>query len=100
MCVRFSVNAAGESAQYGKNAAALTTRTRVRYFLCQRGKEAEERIPSRGLVHPRTSIGGGARWIQVPAIAGTQETMGGAGTKRSEVESPLRVSFPLPQNRA
>ena len=58
--------------------------------------EAEERIPSRGLVHPRTSIGGGARWIQVPAIAGTQETMGGAGTKRSEVESPLRVSFPPP----
>ena len=51
-------------------------------------------MPSRGLVHPRTRAGGGARWIQVPAVAGTQETMGEAGTQRSEVESPWRVSFP------
>ncbi len=36
-------------------------------------------MPYRGLVHPRTRAGGGARWIQVPAVAGTQETMGGAG---------------------
>ena len=53
-------------------------------------------MPSRGLVHPRTRVGGGARWIQVPAIAGTQETMGGAGTERSEVESPWRASLPPP----
>ena len=54
----------------------------------------EEGRPSRGLVHPRTRVGGGARWIQVPAVAGTSETMGGAGTERSEVESPWRVSLP------
>lgn len=60
------------------------------------GPESEEGIPSRGLVHPRTSIG--ARWIQVPAAAGTQEAMGGAETERSEVESPGRVSLPPTPN--
>ena len=38
-------------------------------------------VPSRRRVHPRTRVGGGARWIQVPALAGTQETMGGAGAQ-------------------
>ena len=32
-----------------------------------------------------------------PAVAGTQETMGGAGTQRSEVESPWRVSLTRPK---
>ena len=32
-----------------------------------------------------TRAGGGARCIQVPATAGTQEAMGGAGTKQSGV---------------
>ena len=52
-------------------------------------------MPSRGLVHPRTRAGGGARWIQVPAVAGTQETMGGAGTKRSGVPLEGIHSFDL-----
>ena len=51
-----------------------------------------EGIHSRGLVHPRTSIGGGARWIQVPATAGTQETMGGAGV--SEANGVPRECIP------
>ena len=46
----------------------------------------------RGLVHPRTSIGGGARRIQVPR-SGTQETLGGAGVERSGTESP---GHPIP----
>ena len=54
--------------------------------------ESEEGIPSRGLVHPRTRVGGGARWIQVPAKAGTQETMGGAG--RSEATVVPREGIP------
>ena len=54
--------------------------------------ESEEGIPSRGLVHPRTRVGGGARWIQVPAKAGTQETMGGAG--RSEATGVPREGIP------
>jgi len=53
-----------------------------------RGRE----IPSRRRVHPRTRAGGGARWIQVPALAGTQETMGGAGVERSGTESSGKVS--------
>ena len=54
--------------------------------------ESKEGIHSRGLVHPRTSIGGGARWIQVPATAGTQETMGGAGV--SEANGVPRECIP------
>ena len=54
--------------------------------------ESEEGMPSRGLVHPRTRAGGGARWIQVPAKAGTQETMGGAG--RSEATGVPREGIP------
>ena len=46
----------------------------------------------RGLVHPRTSIGGGARRIQVPR-SGTKETLGGAGVERSGTESP---GHPIP----
>ena len=49
MYLRFSVNVAQKSDKYGENVAALTDRTRVRYFLCQRGKESEEGIHSRGL---------------------------------------------------
>ena len=49
-------------------------------------------MPSRGLVHPRTRAGGGARWIQVPAKAGTQETMGGAGV--SEANGVPREGIP------
>ena len=54
--------------------------------------ESEVGRPSRGLVHPRTRVGGGARWIQVPAQAGTQETMGGAG--RSEATGVPREGLP------
>ena len=43
--------------------------------------------PSRGLVHPRTRVGEGPVRYKYPRVAGTQETMGGAGTERSEVES-------------
>ena len=49
--------------------------------------ESEEGIPSRGLVHPRTRVGGGARWIQVPAKAGNAEDngRGRSGAKRNGV---------------
>ena len=30
--------------------------------------ESEEGIPSRGLVHPRTRVGGGARWLAVHEV--------------------------------
>ena len=41
-----------------------------------------------GLVHPRTSIGGGAR----------REAVGGAGVERSETESP-RYPTPIPTKK-
>jgi len=49
--------------------------------------ESEEGMPSRGLVHPRTRAGGGARWILVPAIAGNEEDngRGRSGAKRNGV---------------
>ena len=61
-----------------------------------------------GLVHPRTRVGGGARCIQVPALAGTPETMGGAeGTEmpgqagHDGPESPRPVpSVPCPDARS
>ena len=36
---------------------------------------------------------GGARWMQVPAMAGTQETLGGAEAERSPSEGCLPSSF-------
>ena len=52
-----------------------------------------------GLVHPRTRVGGGARRRQVPATAGTQETVGGAGVERSGTESPRHPTVPIPSGR-
>ena len=45
-------------------------------------------VPSRRRVHPRTRVGGGARWIQVPALGGDA---GDNGRGRSEAESFWRV---------
>ena len=47
----------------------------------------KEGRPSRGLVHPRTRVGEGARWIQVPAGSGDagDNGRGRNGAKRSGV---------------
>ena len=55
--------------------------------------ESEEGMPSRGLVHPRTRVGGGARQIQVICAANDAGDggRGRSGARQRGTESSGRV---------
>jgi len=71
---------------YGKPFSGIRGRSRKMALRCQAWREGVGRDRrSRGLVHPRTSIGGGARWRQVLAKRGRRiRWEGPEGAKRPE----------------